>query len=103
VNAIRQATKKPGTSSLRGYTLYTTCEPCAMCMACCLWARVDRVVYGATFTDAARYGHEIMISSAEIARRSDMRCVVEGPVEREACLRLFTDPRMQAVFATWKW
>src|SRR5271154_2966283 len=81
VTAIRLATKKLQRGSLQGYTLYTTCEPCPMCMACCLWARVDRVVYGATVSDAAKYGHQIMIPSAEVAQRSDMACRVDGPVE----------------------
>src|ERR1700719_973997 len=48
VRTIRLACKKLNSYSLRGYTLYTTCEPCPMCMACALWARLDRVVYGAT-------------------------------------------------------
>jgi tRNA(Arg) A34 adenosine deaminase TadA len=103
VTAIRRATKKLQRGSLQGYTLYTTCEPCPMCMSCCLWARLDRVVYGATISDAARYGHQIMIPSTEIVRRSDMACNVNGPVEREPCLKLFTNPRMQKVFETWKW
>jgi tRNA(Arg) A34 adenosine deaminase TadA len=103
VSVVRLATKKLQRGSLLGYTLYTTCEPCPMCMACCLWARVDRVVFGATVSDAAKYGHQIMIPAAEIVRRSDMVCIVNGPVERERCLELFTDARVQKVFKTWKW
>ncbi len=103
VTAIRLATRKLQRASLVGYTLYTTCEPCPMCMACCLWARVDRVVFGATIADAAKYGHQIMIPAAEVVRRSDMVCMVNGPVEREQCLELFTAPRMQKVFQRWKW
>jgi tRNA(Arg) A34 adenosine deaminase TadA len=100
--AIRLACRKLQTGSLRGYTLYTTCEPCPMCAACCLWAGLDRVVYGATITDAARFGHQIEIPAAEVARRTDLHCVVAGPVEREACLALFTNPTMQKVYARWK-
>lgn len=102
INTIRLACRKLQSASLRGYTLYTTCEPCPMCMACCLWAGLDRVVYGATIADAAKYGHHILIPAAEVAKRSDMRCIVDGPVEREACLLLFTNPTMQKVFAQWK-
>jgi tRNA(Arg) A34 adenosine deaminase TadA len=101
VRTIRLACKKLQSASLRGYTLYTTCEPCPMCMACCLWAGLDRVVYGATIADAAVYGHQIMIPSAEVQRRSDVPCVVDGPVEREHCLTLFTNPKMQAAFRRW--
>ena len=102
VRTIRLACQKLQSASLRGYTLYTTCEPCPMCMACCLWAGLDRVVYGATIADAARFGHQIMIPAAEVARRSDMKCVVDGPVEHERCLALFTNPNMQKAFQKWK-
>jgi tRNA(Arg) A34 adenosine deaminase TadA len=102
IHTIRLACQKLQSASLRGYTLYTTCEPCPMCMACCLWAGLDRVVYGATIADAAKYGHQILIPAAEVAKRTDMHCVVNGPVAREACLPLFTNPTMQKVFAQWK-
>ena len=65
----RLACKKLNAYSLSGYTLYTTCECCPMCMACALWASLDRVVYGATIADAARFGHQIHIPAAEIVKR----------------------------------
>ncbi len=99
---IRLACAKLGSGVLKGYTLYTTCEPCAMCMACALWSGLDRLVFGATIADAGHFVSQISIPAKEVARRSDMHCVVEGPVEREACLKLFTDPRMQKVFLSWK-
>jgi tRNA(Arg) A34 adenosine deaminase TadA len=99
---IRQACAKLQARSLKGYTLYTTCEPCPMCMSCCLWAELDRVVYGATIEDAARFGHQIMIPSAEVARRTDLHTAVTGPVERERALELFTNAKMQAVMKAWK-
>jgi len=99
---IRLACAKLGSGSLKGYTLYTTCEPCAMCMACALWSGLDRLVFGATIADAARFVSQISIPAKEVARRTDLQCVVAGPVEREVCVKLFTDPRMQKVFAMWK-
>jgi tRNA(Arg) A34 adenosine deaminase TadA len=101
VHTIRLACKSLNSYSLRGYTLYTTCEPCPMCMACALWARLDRVVYGATIADAARFGHQIQISASEVAKRTDMTCLVDGPVERDACFALFTNPKMQETFKRW--
>jgi tRNA(Arg) A34 adenosine deaminase TadA len=101
LRAVRLACKKRKSLSLRGYTLYSTCEPCAMCMANALWAGLDRVVYGATVEDANRYCRQIHIPAAEVARRSDMQCEVVGPFLRELCNTLFDDPRMQATFATW--
>jgi tRNA(Arg) A34 adenosine deaminase TadA len=101
VQTIRLACKSLNSYALKGYTLYTTCEPCPMCMACALWARLDRVVYGATITDAARFGHQIQIPAAEVAKRTDMACIVDGPVERDACFALFTNPKMQETFKRW--
>ncbi len=51
---VRLACKKLKRTSLAGYTMYSTCEPCAMCMANALWAGLDRVVFGATIADANR-------------------------------------------------
>lgn len=99
---IRLACAKLSSASLKGYTLYTTCEPCAMCMACALWSGLDRLVFGATIADANQFVSQITIPAKEVAQRTDLHCVVAGPVEREACVKLFTDPRMQKVFAMWK-
>lgn len=101
VRAIRLATKKLRQISLTGYTLYTTCEPCPMCMSTALWARLDRVVYGATIEDANRHCNQILIPATEVAARSDMKCIVDGPVLRERCYELFTDRRMQKAFRLW--
>lgn len=101
VRAIRLATKRLQRLSLAGYMLYTTCEPCPMCMSAALWARLDRVVYGATITDAGRHCNQIQIPAAEVAARSDMRCIVDGPILRDECYRLFTNPRMLRAFRLW--
>jgi tRNA(adenine34) deaminase len=101
VRAIRKATKRLKQLSLAGYTLYTTCEPCPMCMSAALWASLDRVVYGATIEDANRHCNQIRIPAAEVAARSDMTCAVEGPVLRDECYALFTHPRMLRAFRLW--
>jgi tRNA(Arg) A34 adenosine deaminase TadA len=101
VRAIRLAAKKLRKISLAGYTLYSTCEPCPMCMSAALWAGLDRVVYGATIEDATRHCNQILISAREVGARSDMTCVVDGPLEREVCYALFTHPRMLKAFRSW--
>jgi guanine deaminase len=58
VLAIRRACQAVRDFSLAGATLYTSCEPCPMCMSSALWARIDRVVYGADRHDAARGGFD---------------------------------------------
>jgi len=101
VQAIRLATRSLKQLSLAGYTLYTTCEPCPMCMSTALWAGLDRVVYGATIADANRHCNQIQIPATEVAARSDMTCVVDGPVLRDECYALFTHPRMLRAFRLW--
>ncbi len=101
VRAIRLAARRLKLLSLAGYTLYTTCEPCPMCMSCALWAELDRVVYGATIEDASHHVRQIRIPATEVVERSDMRCTVDGPVLREECYALFTHPNMLRAFKQW--
>jgi guanine deaminase len=58
VNAMRAACKALGTFSLAGCQLYTSCEPCPMCLAAAYWARIDAIYYGAGAADAARAGFD---------------------------------------------
>lgn len=58
VSAIRNACAALGTFDLSGAVLYTSCEPCPMCLAASLWARVDRVVFAADRHDAAGAGFD---------------------------------------------
>jgi tRNA(Arg) A34 adenosine deaminase TadA len=101
LRTVRLACKKLKGFSLKGYTMYTTCEPCPMCMANALWANLDRVVFGTTIADANCFCNQIQIPAMEVAHRSDMKCEVVGPVEQALCLTLFTHPNMQRAFRTW--
>lgn len=58
VSAIRAACRALGTFDLTGATLYTSCEPCPMCLASALWARVSRVYFAADRDDAAAAGFD---------------------------------------------
>jgi guanine deaminase len=58
VMAIRAACTSLATFELTGCTLYTSCEPCPLCVSASLWARLDRVVYAADRDDAARGGFD---------------------------------------------
>ena len=72
-----------------------------MCMANALWARLDRVVFGATIADASRHCLQIHVAAKQIARHADMNCIVDGPVLRELCYSLFTHPNMLKAFRKW--
>ena len=56
VNAIRMACKKLDTFDLTGCILYTSCEPCPMCLSAAYWAKVDKIYYAANRDDAAKAG-----------------------------------------------
>ncbi len=56
--AIRGAARKLGSFNLSGCEIYSTCEPCPMCLAAIHWARIERIHFGATRKDAARIGFD---------------------------------------------
>ena len=58
VAAIREACRQIGSHELRGAVLYASCEPCPMCLASALWARIERVVFAAGRDDAERAGFD---------------------------------------------
>lgn len=58
VSAIRAATSLLGTFDLSGYEIYTSCEPCPMCLGAIYWARLDKMYYGNNKADAKRIGFD---------------------------------------------
>jgi len=70
INAIRAAAKALGTFTLAGCELYSSCEPCPMCLAAAYWARVDAVYYAARAADAARAGFDDAFLYAELRKDS---------------------------------
>ncbi|HEY0258018.1 MAG TPA: nucleoside deaminase [Candidatus Methylacidiphilales bacterium] len=100
VRTIRFAAKKIGSPSLKGYTLYSTCEPCPMCMTACLWAGLDRVVYGTVVRAPDSPRPPLFDYSAkEFVKKSLFQCVVDGPVEEQLCRALVDDPVVQRYMA----
>ena len=73
-----------------------------MCMANAMWANLDRVVYGLTITEAAKFVRQIHIPATEVEARSDWRCKVDGPCEDQLCLTLFSHPNMMKAFRSWR-
>lgn len=67
VSAIRAATQKLGTFNLSGCEIYSSCEPCPMCLGAIYWARLDRLFYGNTKADAARIGFDDAFIYKELA------------------------------------
>lgn len=67
VNCIRKATKKLSTFDLAGCEIYTSCEPCPMCLGAIYWAHLDRIYYGNDRKDAAKIGFDDNFIYDEIA------------------------------------
>ncbi|MGD0734603.1 MAG: nucleoside deaminase [Terracidiphilus sp.] len=75
VNAIRAACKALSTFTLAGCELYTSCEPCPMCLAASYWARLDAIYYGASAADAARAGFDDAFLYEEFRRDQAARAL----------------------------
>mgnify|MGYP000440912052 FL=1 len=73
VNAIRKATSKLGTFDLQGCDIYTSCEPCPMCLGAIYWARLDNIYYANDRKDAARIGFDDDFIYKEIALKPSER------------------------------
>jgi tRNA(Arg) A34 adenosine deaminase TadA len=73
VNAIRAAAQALGSFTLSGCQLYSSCEPCPMCLAAAYWARIEAVYYGASSADAARAGFDDAFIYEELRRASTER------------------------------
>lgn len=94
VNSIRAAARALGTIDLSGCTLYSTCEPCPMCLAAIHWAKIRRLVYGAEIADAAAAGFsELRVAARDLARMGGSSLVVEGGLLAGECRALFEDFR----------
>ena len=92
VEAIRDACRRLGTYDLTGCDIYTTGEPCHMCLCACLWANIRRVYYGCTIDDNALIGFRDGKFN-DLFQGRDRLGDYLTEVDREACLQLFDDYR----------
>ncbi len=75
VNAIRDACRALNTFNLKGCDIYTSCEPCPMCLAAIYWARIQAIYFGSDSKDAARAGFDDSYFYEEIRLHRDARSV----------------------------
>ena len=88
--AIRRCLAEHGRETLRGSTLYTSGEPCAMCMGAIIWCRVGRLVFAASIAQLATKIDQIMVTSAEIADKERFAPIsITGGVLAEEAMALF--------------
>jgi tRNA(Arg) A34 adenosine deaminase TadA len=91
VVAIREACRRLGSYQLAGCELYTTCEPCPMCLGAIYWSRPDRVYFAATRQDAAESGFDDDLIYRETALPPAGRRIPMESLMREAALVAFRE------------
>ena len=88
--AIRRALAAHGSKALKGATIYTSGEPCAMCMGAILWCRFGRLVFAASVEQLASKIDQIMISSADLAAKASYAPIaITGGVLADEAMKLF--------------
>ncbi len=89
VTAIRDACKNLETFQLTGCILYTSCEPCPMCLGAIYWARPDKVFYACNQVDAAKIGFDDAFIYKEIPLPLDKRSIPFEQINRKEALKAF--------------
>lgn len=91
VSAIRAAAKKLGTFDLSGCEIYTSCEPCPMCLGAIYWARLDRMYYGNNKHDAAAIGFDDAFIYEELELKPEDRRLKSEILLPEEAIKAFRD------------
>ena len=87
--AIRRCLADHGSAALRGATLYTSGEPCVMCMGAIVWCGIGRLVFAASVPQIGSLMNQIMITSAEVAARAKWDPItITGGVLADEAMRL---------------
>ena len=90
ISAIRDACSHLNTFDLKGCDLYTTGEPCSMCLCACLWANIRKVYYGATIDDNSKIGFRDAKFNRIFGGRYKLSKYLIR-MDRDACLDLFDE------------
>ena len=89
VVAIRKACQKLNSFQLEGCVLYTSCEPCPMCLGAIYWARPEKIFYACTREDAAKVGFDDQFIYDEIGGEIDKRKIATINIMREEAVSVF--------------
>ena len=87
--AIREACKKLNNFSLSGCELYSTCEPCPMCLSAIYWARIDKIYYANTRKDAQKIDFDDSLIYSEFQKNIDKRKIPMIQMMRNEALKAF--------------
>jgi len=92
INAIRIACKVLEKIDLSDCIIYSTCEPCPMCFSACHWARISRIIYGASIEDAEGFGfNELKIKTNDMKKAGTSNIEIEKGFMKEETLELFKE------------
>lgn len=89
VSAIRKACKKLGTFDLTGCEIYTSCEPCPMCLSAIYWAHIDKIYYGCTKDDAKEIGFDDSFIYDQIDLKPEKRSIPAVNILQSEALTAF--------------
>ena len=87
--AIREACKKINNFSLSGFELYSSCEPCPMCLSAIYWARIDKVYFANTRQDAQKIDFDDSLIYSEFQKNIDKRKIPMIQMMRDEALKAF--------------
>ena len=87
--AIRQACKKLNDFNLMGCELYSTCEPCPMCLSAIYWAHIDKIYYANTRNDAQKIDFDDSLIYSELLTNVKKRKIPMVPMMRDEALKVF--------------
>ena len=90
IQAIRMASKKLGTYDLKDLILYTSCEPCPMCLSAIIWSNIKEVYYACTREDAGKFGFrdDIIYEYLE-GKKVDLLDIKQ--IDRDECKQIFDE------------
>ncbi len=89
--AIRDAAKNLGTFDLSGCQIYSSCEPCPMCLGAIYWARFDKLYYAATKDDAAKADFDDSFIYKEFSLPKEERSILSVQMMRERAVKVFDE------------
>jgi len=91
IKAIQEACKNINSIDLSGATIYTTCEPCPMCFSAIHWAKIEKIVYGATIKEAINAGfNELSINTKQMKKIGKSKVKIGKKILQNRCKELFT-------------
>lgn len=91
INAIRKLSSQLQKTDLSGFTLYTTCEPCSMCMSAAIWARIDTIFYGCSIELISTYMDQITLKAEDLNLYSFHKISVRGNLLPNDCIKLLEE------------